>query len=461
MKRVLSILFALTCVFSLVGCNNSGNSTILNNSTISSDYFESVKNYADDLYSTAEGLTGFSIVGTQSDKDRANYIYEAFKDIGLSNVEKVPVMLNSWEYSPMRILADCNCADNSLITMRLMGTYPTNFNFEDTSLVMHYVGNKSDITPEYISGCAVMLPITDNLESLNNAVKNVSVHNPALIITSSTLTDSTNVYNINTNYMQNIDTPVISIPINSYSLLKNAYDKGVNNGTDMVLELIGSSAVSEELTESYFIQGEIKGKSDKVIYITSHYDSIHNNYMSTCVSTGELLSMAKRLRSEGYKPDYTIRFLATTGQEWGLVDKGQNAGIETFLNSLSDKEKEKIQGVVVLDGSYPVLDSIFTQTSVSEGLFEKVEKYNTDYFAKNNIKFVNTVSVLGEQNDYVTEADIWEANGIPTILTSEIKNSRFVYNNTSADTDSIVINEDLLNYYMNYYIGLVKIMSEK
>ena len=361
----------------------------------------------------------------------------------------------------MRILADCNCADNSLITMRLMGTYPTNFNFEDTSLVMHYVGNKSDITPEYISGCAVMLPITDNLESLNNAVKNVSVYNPALIITSSTLTDSTNVYNINTNYMQNIDTPVISISINSYSLLKNAYDKGVNNDTDMVLELIGSSAVSEELTKSYFIQGEIKGKSDKVIYITSHYDSIHNNYMSTCVSTGELLSMAKRLRSEGYKPDYTIRFLATTGQEWGLVDKGQNAGIETFLNSLSDKEKEKIQGVVVLDGSYPVLDSIFTQTSVSEGLFEKVEKYNTDYFAKNNIKFVNTVSVLGEQNDYVTEADVWDSNGIPTILTSEIKNSRFVYNNTSADTDSIVINEDLLNYYMNYYIGLVKIMSEK
>ena len=156
-----------------------------------------------------------------------------------------------------------------------------------------------------------------------------------------------------------------------------------------------------------------------------------------------------------------IRFLATTGQEWGLVDKGQNAGIETFLNSLSDKEKEKIQGVVVLDGSYPVLDSIFTQTSVSEELFEKVEKYNTDYFAKNNIKFVNTVSVLGEQNDYVTEADVWDANGIPTILTSEIKNSRFVYNNTSADTNSIVINEDLLNYYMNYYIGLVKIMSEK
>ena len=78
MKRVLSILLALTCVFSLVGCNNGSNSTILNNSTISSDYFESVKNYADDLYSTAEGLTGFSIVGTQSDKDRANYIYEAF-----------------------------------------------------------------------------------------------------------------------------------------------------------------------------------------------------------------------------------------------------------------------------------------------------------------------------------------------------------------------------------------------
>lgn len=462
MKRVLSILLAFTCIFGLAGCSNSDkNNSILSNSTISADFLEPVKNYADDLYSTAEGLTGFSIVGTQSDKDRANYIYEAFKDIGLSNVEKVPVMLNSWEYTPMHILADCNCADNSLITMRLMGTYPTNFNFEDTSLIMHYVESKSDITPEYIEGYAVMLPITDSLESLNNAVKNVSVYNPALIITSSTLTDSTNVYNINTNYMQNIDAPIISIPINSYSLLKNAYDLGVNNDTKMELELTGSSSISEELTESYFIQGEIKGKSDKVIYITSHYDSIHNNYMGSCVSTGELLTMAKRLCSEGFKPDYTIRFLATTGQEWGLVDKGQNVGIETYLNSLSDKEKEKIQGVFVLDGSYPVTDGIFTQTSVSEELLDKVEKYNTDYFAKNDIKFINTVSVLGEQNDYITEADVWDNLGIPTILTSEIKNSPFVYNNTSADIESIVINEDLLNYYMNYYIGLVKIMSEK
>lgn len=461
MKRVLSALLAISMVFALSACGKNDDSSILSNSTISTDYLESVETYSQDLYKTAENITGFSIVGSQSDKDRAEYIYNAFKEIGLSNVEKVPVMLNSWEYTPMTILADCNCADNSLITMRLMGVYPTNFNFEDTSVIMHYVGDKSQINEEYINGFAVMLPMYNNLEDLNKAVQIVSEYNPTIIITSSTLTDTTNLYNINTDYMQNIDVPIINIPVNTYSILKSSYENGLKNDKKMELKLTGSSKVSEELSESHFIQGEIKGSSNKIIYITSHFDSIHNNYMSSCVSTGELITMAKRLVSEKYHPDYTIRFLATTGQEWSVVGKGQNIGIETYLNSLSDSEKEKIQGVIVLDGSYPVVDGIFTQTSVSEGLLEVVEKYNTDYFAKNDIKFVNTVSILGNENDYRTEAEVWNANGIPTILTSEIKNSRFVYNNTSADINSILINEDLLNYYMNYYLGLVKIMSEK
>ena len=204
MKRVLSALLAISMVFALSACGKNDDSSILSNSTISTDYLESVETYSQDLYKTAENITGFSIVGSQSDKDRAEYIYNAFKEIGLSNVEKVPVMLNSWEYTPMTILADCNCADNSLITMRLMGVYPTNFNFEDTSVIMHYVGDKSQINEEYINGFAVMLPMYNNLEDLNKAVQIVSEYNPTIIITSSTLTDTTNLYNINTDYMQNI-----------------------------------------------------------------------------------------------------------------------------------------------------------------------------------------------------------------------------------------------------------------
>ena len=460
MKKIVSLLLICGVLFSLSACGNK-NTDILRNPTITTDYIKTVKTHAKELYSTADSLTGFSIVGTQSDKDRADYLFNEFKSLGLSNVEKVPVMLNSWQYSSFKILADCNCADNSLITMRLVGAYPTNFSFENTELTMRYVGDKSQLNKEYIEGYAIMLPIYDNLNDLNKAVDVVKEYNPALILTCSTLTNTTNVYNINTNYMQNIGIPVINIPVNSYSLLKSSYDKGVKNDTKMVLQLTGNSNVSEELTESYFVQGEIKGKSNKVVYITSHFDSIHNNYMSSCVSTSELMALAERLLKENYHPDYTIRFLATTGQEWGLVGKGQNVGIETYLNSLSDKEKENIQAVFVLDGSYPLMDGIYTQTCVSSDIFDKVTEYNTDYFAKNNVKFVNTVSTLGSMNDYTTEAEIWDSFGIPTILSSEIKNSSFIYNNSSADTNSLLINEDLLNYYMNYYLGLVKIMSKK
>lgn len=462
LKKVLSLLLSLVFIFSLSACSDSNkDSNILSNPVISTDYSTNVKLYADNLYKTAESLTGFSIVGSESDKARADYIYDLFTEIGLSNVEKVPVMLNTWEYSAFSISANCNCADESLLKMRLVGAYPSNFDFNNTTLIMHYVGDKNQITEDFINGYAIMLPKYNNLEDLESAVQIVSEYNPALIITCSTLTNTTNLYNINTNYMQNINVPIINIPVNSYSLLKSSYDKSVKNATKMELYLDGFSKISEELVESYFIQGEIKGKSDKIVYVTSHFDSIHNNYMSSCVSTGELIAMAEKLIKEGYKPDYTIRFLATTGQEWGLVGEGQNVGIETYLSNLLDKEKEDIQIVFVLDGSYPIVDGIYTQTCVSSDLIDTVTEYNDNFFKENSIKFINEVSEINIDLNYTTEAEVWSGAGFSTILTSEMKNSRFIYNDTSADTNSLIINEDFLSYYMNYYIELVKIMSKK
>ncbi len=457
MKRVFAFLLLLIFCFSMTGCKDSG--SILANPTISGSNADMVKQFADDLYGTSNSLTGFSIVGTESDKLRCDYIYNAFKDMGLSNVKKVPIMLNKWDYTGMVLEAYCNCADNSKLKMRLVGAYPSNFDYDNEIIVLRYLNDPSKLTREYIENYAVLLPIYTNFEELNAMIEKVSSYNPALIVVCTTHTTTTNLYEVNTNYIKQTDIPVFTLPYNSYSLIEKAILKSIEQETDFDLTLTGSSVVSPELEESNFVVGEIKGESAEVIYITSHYDSIHHNYMSSCISTGELLVIAKSLLDEGYRPYYTLRFVATTGHEWGLLGEGKNTGLITYLSTLSEKEKSKINSVLVLDGSYPFYDTIFTQTSVSSQIKEGIEMYNSFFFKGNSVKYINNIVDIETSLGLDTEANVWYELGIPVVLTSEMNNSRFIYNDTSADSNSLGIDMEFINYYISYYTRLIKYMS--
>ena len=169
----------------MTGCKDSG--SILANPTISGSNADMVKQFADDLYGTSNSLTGFSIVGTESDKLRCDYIYNAFKDIGLSNVKKVPIMLNKWDYTGMVLEAYCNCADNSKLKMRLVGAYPSNFDYDNEIIVLRYLNDPSKLTREYIENYAVLLPIYTNfnkemsLELKVTKIYSQIVNDPSLI----------------------------------------------------------------------------------------------------------------------------------------------------------------------------------------------------------------------------------------------------------------------------------------
>lgn len=458
MRKVISFVLILGCLMSLVGCSGKEDVQILTDKVSIENYLTTVEEVANDLYNTSNSTTRFSVVGSDSDKARTDYVYEKFTEIGLKNVKKVPIMLNSWNFNGISLISNCNCGDNSDVTMRIMGTYPKSFEYEDTKYILHRIADESEIIRENIEGFAVLVPIYENMDKLEEMVNKIAVYNPTVIVCNTTHTTIPNLYDVDTNYFNELECPVFILPNTSYAKI-NRYFNNSDNALEITLN--GSSFVSDELVESNFVVGEIEGKDkNKVVYVTAHQDAIHSGYMGSCVSVAELITIANKLVKEGFVPDYTIRFMVTTGQEWGLVGQGQNVGIETYLNSLSDKEIENIQSVLVLDGGYPVIDTVFLETRVSNTkILDKVKSYNTDYFAKNNSRFINEVAVIDDNIKYMTEAIAWNNKGIDTVLSSEPNNSRFLFNNTSLDNHTVGIDEVLLKHKINYYTGLLKIMT--
>jgi hypothetical protein len=307
----------------------------------------------------------------------------------------------------------------------------------------------------------VLLPNINNKADLEKLANAVAVYNPTLMIYGSTHTAASNMYEVDTELFKNINCPIFVLPNGSYEKLNFYFNNSKKKDTPLELTLNGTSYISEDLVESHFVIGEIEGKNkDKVVYVTAHQDAIHNGNMGSCVSVAQLIAIADKMINDGYKPDYTIRFMITTGQEWGLKNQGKNTGIQTYLNNLSEKEINNIQSVLVLDGGYPLVDTVFLETRVSNTkIFDIVTSYNTDYFAENNNRFINEVLSLDENIKYVTEATVWNEKGIDTVLSAEPNNSRFGFNNTSLDTYALDIDELLLGHNINYYSGLIKIMS--
>lgn len=460
MRKVISFVLILGCLMSLVGCGDTSSDVqILSDKVASEDYLSMVKPIANDLYNTSNHRIKFSAVGSAADNARTEYVYEKFNEIGLKNVNKVPIMLNSWDYTEVSMVSNCNCGDNSDVTMRIIGAYPRSFNYENTEYMLHRVADKLDITRENIENFAILVPSVTTVSELEEYVNAVAAYNPTLILCSTIHTNISNVYEVNTDLFTDIDCPIFVLPNSSYGKLVRYFNNTEDNSLKITLN--GRSNISEELVESNFVVGEIEGKDkNKVVYVTAHQDAIHSGYMGSCVSVAELITMADKLIKEGFVPDYTIRFMVTTGQEWGKVGQGQNVGIQTYLDGLSEKEIDSIQSVLVLDGGYPFIDTVFLETKVSNTkILDKVKSYNSDYFAKNDSRFINEIVVIDDDIKYVTEAIAWNNKGIDTVLSSEPNNSRFIYNNTSLDNHNLEIDETLLKHQIDYYTGLLKIMT--
>lgn len=439
MKKKLVILSLLITLL-VTGCQSNN----LGNSKLSNEYEPTVRGYSLELLSFNTTKLGFKGTGSKADLDSADYLVEQMKEIGLTNVVKEEIVLDGWEVKDALLKIFCGCNEEGELDIKSVGYYPTNMSFDSERLKVFDIADGSDLQYQGkdVKNNLVILSTTENLiDNLLRAKENGAI---------GVLVSSDNDTYVYTHIIEGLQTdlPVLSVSKNTLKIirqfLKDSY---------IEVELTAESKITENV-KTYNVVGELKGKiSDSVIYITASRDGIYKDFMGSAVSIAELLTIADELIEDNYKPESTIKFVVTTGQEWGKVGKTTNEGIKAQLET-KPEWVENAKAVIVLDGSKPLENTVITSTQGSKEVIDFLTNY-TKKFEDKGYRFSNVVSEIA--SDRVTEALVWQEKGVPTILQAEPKNSAYMkIEKTSGDISSLTIDNEQLNFLVDYYMNIVK-----
>lgn len=465
---LLFSLFLTSCRSSDEIDNILKNSEDILNSESNINYSEKFREFNLELRGLSESMFGSSVVGTQADLNKADFIELKFKDLNLSSIRQEPITLDGWQYDGVSITFPCTCEEEELeegqeatseMTLRQIGVYPCNFNYNNLSIDLVNINQVSNLSlletidKIDVEGKSLLISSTTDIEKI---VQKAYEKGAVCVFFEAETPYSIMAYYYHMVYKFPIDFPVFLLSNANYNLLLKYMEDG-----HLPLIITGVSTLKENV-ETSFVIGEIEGREkNKYIYVTANRDTLEQGFLSSSTSISQLYYIARELKLENYTPKYTIRFMITTGQEFGSIDNpGYNRGIEKYLDNLSDLELSRIKGVYVIDGTKPLYEIINTTTEISNSqkLFDAVTKYN-DEFVEKGYRFKNSISEIS--NTLITEALVWNKKGIPVLLQAEDPNSDYLLiNNTSADTSSLILDQKCCEFLVKYYTGVIKVMED-
>lgn len=451
MKKIICFILIVVSIFSLSACGNKSETSLLTSENKSKLFPEGSKienlrlnsmNYSE----FKDNNEGFNLVGNSKDKEESDFIYKQMKEIGLKNVEQVPITLDGWDLGNVSMTFKCDCMETGYMNVYELGVYPCDFSFKGEKYQVLYVDSLLNYN-ESLIGKGVLVDIDKYKEIPMESEKAKELGAKFVIFVDK---ESNLLINVQLDLSVKVakDIPIFVISEHSLRNIKDNLD----DTNHIEVEIVGNSKLSPDV-ETSFVVGEIKGrKSNEYIYITANRDSFFNGFYSSNMSISELLSIAEHLISEGYKPKYTIRFLVTTGQEWGSIDGGFNVGLKEYLKTINTK---KVKYAFVLDGCKPIEKSVLQEFQCSnKDLIEDISTILSD-LKTTETKFLTVTSDIS--NSRITEAEVWSELGVKTILQAEPMTSEYYdIENSSADTASIVTNDDYVNELMLNVLGIIK-----
>lgn len=317
MKKLSLVLAAamLIAMFAFTGCGKSDGDSDLN------AFYESVDaDYSYDVmqklisFQTNEDL-GFRTAGSAAEKEAAEYIEDEMKAIGLENVNKEPVTVDSFTFKNADLRYENNGNENKIEMAMFQSTYKAKN--EEVEIVYAGKGTAEDYEDLDVNGKIVLIDINQadewwiNWPSYQAKVKGAK----AVIAVN---VDGYCTYSEDTlgvqDYCGPSDAPAFTITVADAKPLKKAIK---DNGGSIKAVLNADGEVKHDQT-SYNVYGEIPGKTNEVIYIFAHYDAYFRAFADNTSGVGCMLGIAKALVESGYEPAKTIKFIGHGAEEWGV-----------------------------------------------------------------------------------------------------------------------------------------------
>lgn len=270
---------------------------------------------------------GFRMAGSEAELAAGHFLYQEFNSIGLKNVRKEKVIVDSWEFKNGELYYLDQKNTPQKITL---SAYASNCIHENKTFDLVYVGKgtKKDYENIDVKGKLVLIDLDSYIGcqigicALQARQKGAYGIIAAPINENQKLPADALTYE---NFTAPADIPAFSISLKDAYILKTLLIQSPSSKISVILNCY--SKVSPDST-SYNIIGEIPGRNpNDIILVMSHYDGLFHNFHSGACGCGLLLSLARALINSHYIPSKTIIFIAHSAKEWGLTNSSFNWSI--------------------------------------------------------------------------------------------------------------------------------------
>lgn len=271
---------------------------------------------------------GFFLTGTWSDNARARYIAAEMRAIGLKNVHLAPVPVDAFDFKS----ASVSVGFNTMTASTFAGIRPTSAKGLTAQVVYAHDGTAQDFDALQTAGVSVKGKIVLLDADLENwwvnyqAAEATSRGAIGVIFTYGADTDP--YYSVAPDALGSFDAefdwanvPAVYIAQQDGAWLESQLQP---NGTGPVvnMKLIESVRMATQGGTGYMAFGDLPGKvkDGTFVLLGAHHDAYFHSATDDTDGVVDDLTIAKAMVKSGYKPQHTVRFMFSTGEEFGYVN---------------------------------------------------------------------------------------------------------------------------------------------
>ena len=261
-------------------------------------------------------VLGYRTAGSKAEFDTGEFLKEEMKRIGLSDIHKDELCLDSWEFEKAIMRFTDRVGKEHEFQL---GAYQTEFvtdGWKDYPLVYAGRGKEADYDGVDVTGCLVMVDINQRDEWwINYPVYQAHLKGAAAVIA----VQDNGYGEIDSEALnaQDIagpkDAPAFSMSRKDAEILKAA----LKEKPRITVQFDAKSVVKENMP-SYNVWGTIPGRSEDMILLSGHYDSYFDGFQDDNCAIALMFGIARTLLEIGYKPEKTIVFCCMAAEEWGI-----------------------------------------------------------------------------------------------------------------------------------------------
>lgn len=428
----------------------------------------------------ADDKTGFRTAGSDAEHAASKYLAKEFKKIGLTDVERVPVTVDKWQFNEaymqlnyqdngkkktLRIDDMVSYASDGTVQLdRMLGSKAPDWS--KLEIIDVGMGFKSDYDAIKAAGGSaegkIVLAGVDQWNEvwIDGPYMEAAEQKATAIVTypvggyGQKNEDAINVQDL---CAPNEHIPCTSISKNDAERIQAAIKAG---GTSLTAKLYVDNYVGDEDGISYNVTGKIKGKDSngQQIVFAAHYDKYFYGFQDDCIAMGLVAAIAKAMVKSGYQPEHDIVFVAHGAEEWGEFETSTDWAIGSWEMITEARSDWRGRTLALFNYELPAIDhgakngimrtsremGHIGRTFLASDLLDNVEA-----FYPNGIKLVN--------DDEMVQTDViaYQFSGVPAAMPRQDNRTQWTQEHYHTQFDDVdTYSAELLEYDIACYGAL-------